>query len=71
MAPLYPELVTHTLTGEVLGVDYPQLIPLLLNELQRQHRELAALKAEQESLRAELAQMRAALAPQTAALAVR
>lgn len=71
VAPVYPELVTHTPTGAVLGLDYPQLIPLLLNELQRDQQELAALKAEQESLRAELVQMRAALAPQTAALAGR
>jgi septal ring factor EnvC (AmiA/AmiB activator) len=63
----------------VLGVDYQQVIPLLVNELQRQQQELAALKAErqqelallraqQESLRAELLQIRAVRAPRTAAL---
>ncbi|MBZ0170310.1 MAG: tail fiber domain-containing protein, partial [Kofleriaceae bacterium] len=75
VATLYPELVTRTATGEVLGVDYQQVIPLLLNELQtlkteHQHA-LAALKAQQDRLEAALAQMRAAMAPQTAALAER
>ena len=57
--------MTRTATGEVEGVDYEALIPMLLNELQRQQqvqerqqRELAVLKAQQEWLMTELMQMR-------------
>jgi hypothetical protein len=42
---VYPELVTQTATGEPLAVRYQELIPMLLNELQRQQRELAELRA--------------------------
>jgi len=49
VAVLYPELVTRTATGEVQTVKYQELIPMLLNELQRQRqdfqRELAELRA--------------------------
>lgn len=64
VAEVYPELVTRTPTGEVLGVDYPQLIPLLLNELQRQQRTVAVLEARQERREAEMARLRTALAPE-------
>src|SRR5262249_34431562 len=36
VAAVYPELVTRTATGEVQRVKYQELIPMLLNELQRQ-----------------------------------
>jgi len=42
---VYPELVTSTPTGEAQTVRYHELIPMLLNELQRQQRELAELRA--------------------------
>jgi len=42
---VYPELVTRTATGEIQAVKYLELIPLLLNELQRQQHELAELRA--------------------------
>jgi len=49
VAAVYPELVTHTPTGEVQAVRYQELIPMLLNELQRQRQEfqqeLADLRA--------------------------
>ena len=45
VATVYPELVTHTATGEVQTVKYQELIPMLLNELQRQRQELAELRA--------------------------
>jgi hypothetical protein len=45
VATVYPELVTRTATGEVQTVKYHELIPILLNELQRQQRELAELRA--------------------------
>ena len=43
VATVLPELVTRTATGEVQTVKYQELIPMLLNELQRQ--ELAELRA--------------------------
>jgi endosialidase-like protein len=45
VAAVYPELVTHTASGEVQTVKYQELIPMLLNELQRQRQELAELRA--------------------------
>ena len=45
VAAVYQELVTHTATGEVQTVKYQELIPMLLNELQRQRQELAELRA--------------------------
>ncbi len=45
VAAVYPDLVTHTATGEVQAVRYQELIPMLLNELQRQQQELAELRA--------------------------
>jgi hypothetical protein len=73
---VYPELVTRNASGEVEGVQYHALIPLLLNELQhqqqqlatqgqevtRQAQELAALAAQHAALMARLAQVEAALA---------
>jgi hypothetical protein len=52
VAEVYPELVTRTAAGQVQTVKYHELIPMLLNELQRQQhvlqqqqQELAALRA--------------------------
>jgi hypothetical protein len=42
---IYPELVTRTAIGEVQAVKYLELIPLLVNEIQRQQQELAELRA--------------------------
>jgi hypothetical protein len=64
VAKVYPELVARTATGDVQAVRYLELIPMLLNELQRQQqilqRQDQAL-AEVASLRAELAELRARL----------
>jgi hypothetical protein len=62
VAAVYPELVTRTPTGDVQGVRYQELIPMLLNELQREHQEVAGLRKELEeisALRKELAELRA------------
>jgi hypothetical protein len=69
VAAVYPELVTHTASGEVQTVKYQELIPMLLNELQRQRQTLerqeqSLLRQQQESaevatLRKELAELRA------------
>jgi hypothetical protein len=49
VAAVYPELVTRTATGEVQALRYHELIPMVLNELQRLRQEfqqgLAALRA--------------------------
>ncbi len=51
VAAVYPELVTHTTTGEVQTVRYQELIPMLLNELQRQRQEFQqALQSQQQEL---------------------
>jgi hypothetical protein len=44
VATVYPELVTRTEAGEIQGVRYEELIPMLLNELQRQRQEIAELR---------------------------
>ena len=45
VAAIYPDLVTRTAAGNVQTVKYQELIPMLLNELQRQRQELAELRA--------------------------
>jgi len=44
VAAVYPDLVTRTASGEVQTVKYQELIPMLLNELQREHQEVAMLR---------------------------
>jgi Chaperone of endosialidase len=56
VATVYPDLVTRTASGEVQTVKYQELIPMLLNELQRQRHEFQqALQGQQK----ELAELRA------------
>jgi hypothetical protein len=50
VAEIQPDLVVYSRTGEVATVQYHKLVPMLLNELQKQHREVAELKARLESL---------------------
>ncbi len=70
VATVYPELVTRTASGEVQTVKYHELIPMLLNELQRQRQEFQhALQRQQQdsvevaTLRKELAELRALVGP--------
>ena len=58
VAAVYPELVTRTPTGEVQTIRYQALIPMLLNELQRQQHALQQEAAEVAFLRKELAELR-------------
>jgi hypothetical protein len=74
VAQVYPELVTRGASGEVEAVRYHEVIPMLLNEVQHQQRqlatqaqELAALKAQNARLRVQ-AQELATLKAQTAHL---
>jgi hypothetical protein len=59
VAAVYPELVTHTPQGDVQAVRYQELIPMLLNELQREHQARQEDRAELALLRKELAELRA------------
>jgi len=52
VAAVYPELVVRAATGEVQTVKYLELIPMLLNELQREHQEVATLRKELAELQA-------------------
>ena len=45
VAAVYPQLVTYGPTGEVRTVKYQELIPMLLNELQRLQTKVTALEA--------------------------
>ncbi len=66
---LYPELVTHSVDGQIQSVRYWMLTAMLLNELQHQRREISALKqrtAQWAELNAELAGQRKQIAEQQA-----
>jgi hypothetical protein len=52
LAEVYPELVVRDTAGAVQTVSYHILPALLLNELQRQQREIAELRTIIEELRA-------------------
>lgn len=43
MADVYPELVVRSAAGEVQSVKYEELIPMLLDEVQHQRKELSGL----------------------------
>jgi hypothetical protein len=56
VAKVYPELVVRGDKGEIQSVQYRELIPLMLNEMQHQQAALTAIKAQNDVLRAALAQ---------------
>src|SRR5262245_45287274 len=58
VAAVYPELVIRSAAGEVQTVKYHELIPMLLNELQREHHARQEDRAEMLLLRKELADLR-------------
>jgi hypothetical protein len=58
VATVYPDLVTRTASGEVQTVKYQELIPMLLNELQRQRQALLSQQQELAELRALVGQGR-------------
>jgi hypothetical protein len=53
---VYPDLIAKDKDGEVQSVQYHKLIPMLLNELKKEHREMAAVKDELAALKAALNQ---------------
>lgn len=74
-AKVYPELVVRGAKGEVESIQYHELIPLLLNELQHQQqalgeqaRQVAELKTQNERLQAALVQQNATLTARLARL---
>jgi Chaperone of endosialidase len=74
VAKVYPELVTRGATGDIEAVRYHEVIPMLLNEMQHQQRQLATQAQELAALKAQNARLRAAVVHQQerdAALAAR
>jgi hypothetical protein len=71
VAKVYPELVVRGSKGEVESVQYHQLIPMLLNELQHQRHALIAQSAELAELKAQNRRLEAALMQQNTAVAAR
>jgi hypothetical protein len=54
VAEVYPELVVRGDKGAIESVQYRELIPMMLNEMQRQQAALRALKAQNSALEARL-----------------
>ncbi len=61
VARVYPELVSHDADGKVVTVSYHELVPMLLNEIQKLSAEVAQDNAERESERTSFEQRLAAL----------
>jgi hypothetical protein len=59
---VYPQLVTYTPTGELQGVRYQELIPILLNELQHEHQARQQESARVAALETQLAALQALVA---------
>jgi hypothetical protein len=71
VAKVYPELVVRGAKGEVEAVQYHELIPMLLNEVQHQQQALTAQSHQLAELKAQNARLQAALVQQNAALVAR
>jgi hypothetical protein len=71
VAKVYPELVTKGADGAIESVQYHALIPLLLNEVQRQEQTLTVQKQELDELRTQNESLRAMLAVQQTTIAAR
>jgi Chaperone of endosialidase len=70
VAQVYPELVTKRADGKAESVQYHELIPLLLNEVQHQQQKLDAQSQEIAELKARLERLEAGTA-RTATAATR
>jgi hypothetical protein len=62
VAEVYPDLVVHSADGQIETVKYQVLDSMLLNEVQRQQKEIVTLKDENQSLRKRLERLEAAMA---------
>lgn len=56
---MYPELVGRDADGKVMTVEYHELIPMLLNELQRQHQWIEKQEQQIQALTAHVAELEA------------
>jgi hypothetical protein len=54
VAQVYPELVAYDKDGQPYTVRYQYLAPMLLNEVQKEHRKVEELEAELQEQKAEL-----------------
>jgi trimeric autotransporter adhesin len=70
VAKVYPEMVQYDKEGKPFTIYYQQLTPMMLHELQKAHREIAALKADHKTemteLKAEVEQLKQMLQKQNA-----
>lgn len=57
VAEVMPELVVHGKDGQIETVAYHELAPMLLNEVQKQRRQIDMLKSELEAIRTALARL--------------
>ena len=71
VAKVYPEFVTRNAQGQIETIRYHELVPMLLNEMQRQQRQLVDLKAQNARLQQQLQEQEATHQAQNAALAAR
>ena len=71
VAKVYPELVVRGDKGEIESVQYRELIPLMLNEMQHQQVTMQHQKAALTELKTQNQMLRAALAEQNGALEAR
>ena len=62
VAAVYPQLVTRTADGQLQAVRYQELIPMLVNELQRQERAIERQERELDELRRMVQRLGAAAA---------
>ena len=60
---VYPDLVAHLQNGDVETVQYHKINAMLLNEVQKQHRQIEAQRAEMAALTARLAALERRLSP--------
>ncbi len=66
VAEVYPDLVVHSGNGQIEGVKYQVLDSMLLNEVQRQEKEITSLKEENEALQKRLARLEESMGRLTA-----
>jgi hypothetical protein len=58
VAKVYPELVTRDADGAIEGVRYEELTPILLKELQAQHRQLTAQAQQMQAVLQQMAELK-------------
>jgi hypothetical protein len=69
VAEVYPDLIAHSANGQIETVKYQLLDSMLLNEVQRQEKEITALRKENQRLEDRLSRLEGAVAGVTEAKA--